>query len=394
MSATHATHSTPPAAPVLYLALDLGRSSWKLACTVGSGQKPRIRSIVGGDTDGLMLEINRAKHRFGLSQETPVVSCYEAGRDSFWLHRFLVHKGVQNIVVDAASIEVNRRKRRAKSDKLDASKLVSMLIRWHNGEKKLWAVVRVPTVADEDRRQLHRELIELKTERTAIVNRIKGLLAGLGLVGTVDDEFPERLLNLRQWDGTGVPPAFHQRILRDFERWRLVGRQIRDLEAERTRQIRDDQTPHVEQVRRLLELKGIGENGSWLLVREFFSWRQIRNRRELASLAGLTPTPYNSGESRREQGISKAGNRWVRWMMVELAWSWLRFQPRSKLSRWYQGRFGRGNSRVRKIGIVALARKLLIALWKYLEKGEVPPGAEVVQKKKHRVLKLARRKAS
>jgi transposase len=191
-----------------------------------------------------------------------------------------------------------------------------------------------------------------------------------------------------------VPPAFHQRILRDFERWRLVGRQIRDLEAERTRQIRDDQTPHVEQVRRLLELKGIGENGSWLLVREFFSWRQIRNRRELASLAGLTPTPYNSGESRREQGISKAGNRWVRWMMVELAWSWLRFQPRSKLSRWYQGRFGRGNSRVRKIGIVALARKLLIALWKYLEKGEVPPGAEVVQKKKHRVLKLARRKAS
>jgi transposase len=344
--------------------------------------------------ESLMAEIKGAKHRFALPPETPVVSCYEAGRDGFWLHRFLVHNGVESIVVDAASIEVNRRKRRAKSDKLDASKLVSMLIRWHNGEKKLWAVVRVPTVADEDGRQLHRELIELKTERTAIVNRIKGLLASLGLTITVDADLPERLAELRQWDGAGVPPALRQRILRDFERWQLIGRQIHDLEAERTHQIRDDQTPHVEQVRRLLKLAGIGENGSWLLVREIFGWRQIRNRRELASLAGLTPTPYNSGDTQREQGISKAGNGRVRWMMVELAWSWRRHQPRSKLTRWYERRFGRGNSRIRKIGIVALARKLLIALWKYLEKGEMPPGARLVEKKKYRVVRLVKRKAS
>jgi transposase len=341
-----------------------------------------------------MHEIDSAKRRFGLPAETPVLSCYEAGRDGFWLHRFLTSKGVQNIIVDAASIEVNRRKRRAKSDNLDASKLASMLIRWLNGEKKLWAVVRVPTVDDEDRRQLHRELIELKSGRTQIVNRIKGLLAGLGLPITVDDDLPERLANLRQWDDTSVPPALSQRILREFERWQLIGRQIHELETERTRQIRDNQTPQEEQVRRLLELKGIGENGAWLLVREFFGWRQIRNRRELASLAGLTPTLYNSGDSRREQGISKAGNRRVRWMMVELAWGWQHYQPHSELSLWYQRRFGHGTSRLRKLGIVALARKLLIALWKYLEKGEVPPGADLVKKKKFRVIKLSRRRAS
>ena len=160
-----------------------------------------------------------------------------------------------------------------------------------------------------------------------------------------------------------------------------MARQIRELEAQRAREIREDPSAQGEQTRRLMALRGIGANGSWLLVREFFGWRQIRNRRELASLAGLTPTPYNSGESQHEQGISKAGNRRVRWMMVQLAWGWLRYQPKSKLSRWYQRRFGQGNSRVRKIGIVALARKLLIALWKYLETGDVPAGAEVIKKK-------------
>src|SRR5262249_30631912 len=151
--------------------------------------------------------------------------------------------------------------------------------------------------------------------------------------------------------------------------------QIHDLEAERTQQIRDPETAQGEQVRLLLQLKGIGENAAWLLVREFFGWRGIRNRRELASLAGLTPTPYDSGEVRREQGISKAGNRRVRWMMIELAWGWLRYQPDSELSRWYQRRFAAGNARLRKVGIVAVARKLLVALWKYLETGAVPAGA-------------------
>jgi transposase len=363
---------------VLYLALELGRKSWKLAFTTGAGQKPRLRSLDAGSLVGLGLEIRRAKERFGLSPEAPVISCYEAGRDGFWLHRFLVHEGVRNLVVDSASIEVNRRKRRAKSDRLDAVKLVSMLIRWHRGEEHVWSVVRVPTVEDEDRRQLHRELIRLKAERTGHDNRIQGLLAGLGLsVTTIDAGFGERLGRLRQWDGAEVPSGLRQRLTREFERRQLAARQIRELEAERRKRLRDQNDPQMDQVRRLLRLKGIGPNTAWLLVREVFGWRRIRNRRQLASLAGLTPSPYDSGETRREQGISKAGNRRVRWMMIELAWLWLRYQPHSELSRWFRERFGAGNSRARKTGIVAVARKLLVALWKYLETEEVPAGAEL-----------------
>jgi transposase len=382
MSAAHTVHSTPTAGPVLYVAFELGWGTWKMAFTVGAGQSPRIRTVPARSTSSVLHEIKMAKLRFGLPANAPVVSCYEAGRDGFWLHRFLLQQGIQNIVVDSASIEVSRRKRRAKSDRLDATKLVSMLIRWHNGERKVWSVVHVPAVADEDGRQLHRELIELKAERTELLNRIKGLLAGLGLTITVDAKLPARLEKLKQWDDTTVPTALKARILREFERWQLVMRQIRELERERAQKIRTDPSPQAEQARRLMTLKGIGENGAWLLVHEFFGWRQIRNRRELASLAGLAPTPYDSGGSRHEQGISKAGNRLVRWMMVQLAWGWLGYQPRSKLSRWYQRRFGQGKSRVRKLGIVALARKLLIALWRYVETGEVPAGAEVVKKKR------------
>jgi transposase len=378
MSATHVTDSTTPTAPVLYLAFELGRSSWKLAFTTGAGQKPRLRSLAAGSLVGLAFEIKRAKERFGLPPDAPVISCYEAGRDGFWLHRLLVHEGVQNLVVDSASIEVNRRKRRAKSDRLDAIKLVSMLIRWHNGEVHVWAVVRVPTVDDEDRRQLHRDLIRLKAERTEHDNRIKGLLAGLGLsVTTIDAGFAERLERLRQWDGSQVPRGLRQCLTREFERRQWVARQINELESERRKGIRDRSDPQMDQVRRLMRIKGIGKNTAWLLVREIFGWRRIKNRRELASLAGLTPSPFDSGESRREQGISKAGNRRVRWMMIELAWLWLRYQPDSELSRRFRERFGAGNSRARKTGIVAVARELLVALWKYLETGEVPAGAEV-----------------
>jgi transposase len=377
MSATHAQQSHTAAAPKLYLALELSCNSWKLAFTVGLGQKARLRTIPARNTDLLLAEIARAKARFGLPDDTPVASCYEAGRDGFWLHRFLVHHGIDNRVVDSASIEVNRRMRRAKSDALDAVKLVEMLIRFHNGETKVWRVVRVPTVEDEDRRQRHRELIELKGQRTEHSNRIKGLLATFGLDALVNAEFPRRLERLRQWDGQPLPPKVMARILREFERWQQVDEQIRALSKEQRRAVRDDAEPQVELVRRLLDLKGIGQAGAWILVREIFGWRAIRNRRELAALAGLAPTPYGSGEGHREQGISKAGNRRVRWVLVELAWGWLRYQPTSALSQWYRKRFGSGNARARKVGIVALARKLLIALWKYLEEGEVPLGAEV-----------------
>jgi len=377
MSATHVTQSTATSAPVLYLALELGWNSWKLAFTIGMGQKPRLRTIVGRNTSQLLFEIAMAKRRFGLPEQASVLSCYEAGRDGFWLHRFLVAHGVENRVVDSASIEVNRRKRRAKSDGLDAHKLVEMLIRWHNGESKVWRLVNVPSAEDEDLRQPHRELMELKVERTAHVNRIKGLMASLGLTIAVDAKLPERLLELRQWTGAVVPPEMRQRILREFVRWQLLERQIHELEAKRTADLRNDQTPGVDKMRQLHRLNGIGDNGAWILVREIFGWRRIRNGRELGSLAGLTPTPYDSGGTRCEQGISKAGNCRVRGIMVELGWSWLRHQPTSELSRWFQRRFGKGNSRLRKVGLVALARKLLIALWKYLENGEPPKGARL-----------------
>jgi transposase len=395
MTATHTADSTASNAPVLYLALDLGTRDWKLAFTVGLGQKPRLKTVSARSTSDLLGQIKAAKKRFGLPEDAPVVCCYEAGRDGFWLHRFLLHHGVQNQVVDSSSIEVNRRQRRAKSDRLDAVKLVQMLTRWHNGERKVWSVVHAPSVEQEDQRQLHREMIKLKADRTAQGNSIKGLLAGLGLCVIVDETLPRQLENLRQWDGAKLPPGLHQRLLREFQRWQLIDRQLRELEAERMARIRDDQTPHVEKVRRLLNLKGIGDNGAWLLVYEFFAWRAIKNRRELGSLAGLTPTPYSSGESRREQGISKAGNRRVRWMMTELAWGWLRYQPQSELSRWYQRRFAKGNKRLRKVGIMALARKLLIALWKYLEGGEVPVGAAEVgwdNKPRFRAVKTRRQK--
>jgi transposase len=376
MSATHDHDSTPTASIKLYLAFDLGWTSWNLAFTTGMAQKPRLRTIPARDLDALRREIQRAKQRFDLPGDAPVVSCYEAGRDGFWLHRYLDKEGVHNIVVDAASIEVNRRARRAKSDRLDVAKLLTMLIRYHGGEHKLWSVVRVPSPDDEDRRQPHRELMAVKGERTEHSNRIKGLLADLGIDAVVDEQLSKRLGLLRQWDGAPVPAELTARILREFERWALADRQAHDLENAQRRAIRLDETADVEKIRRLLDLKAIGPMSATLFVREFFGWRAIKNRRELASLAGLTPTPYASGDSQREQGISKAGNRRLRWMAVEIAWGWLRWQPKSAMSLWYQRRFGSGNARARKVGIVALARKLLIALWRYLDQGEVPEGAE------------------
>jgi transposase len=362
---------------VLYLGLELGWKSWTLAFTVGTGQKPRVRTVVARRELTLLSEIKKAKRRFGLPEEAPVISCYEAGRDGFWLHRCLVDYGIQNLVIDSASIEVNRRNRRAKSDGLDARKLVDMLICWHNGERKVWRLVNVPSAENEDLQQPHRELIEVKGERTEHANRIKGLLASIGLSISVGPLLPKHLENLRQWNAKPVPPEMRERILREFERWQLVQRQIEQLEDTRSKLLRGDQTPGVEKMRQLLRLQGVGENSAWILVREFFGWRVIRNGRELGSLAGLIPTPYDSGGTRCEQGISRAGNRRVRAILIELGWGWLRHQPGSKLSRWYLRRFGQGNRRLRKVGIVALARKLSIALWRYLETGDPPKGARL-----------------
>ena len=251
-----------------------------------------------------------------------------------------------------------------------------MLCRYHAGERKVWSVVHVPSVADEDGRQLHRGLKDLQRQRTECSNRIKGLLASLGLTAAVDANFRATLDGLRDWNNQPVPAGMRVRLLQEYAVWETLHRQERDAANEQERQLRESPDRRVQQMRRLMGLKAVGARTAWILVMELFSWRQVKNGKQLGALVGLTPMPYDSGQSQREQGISKAGNKHVRALMVELAWIWLRWQPTSTLSQWYERRFGAGNKRARKVGIVALARKLLIALWRFVDQGELPAGAQ------------------
>jgi len=362
--------------PTLHVALELGQDKWVMACATQAAEKPRLRQVPARDLERLTQEIAKAKARFGLCEDAPVRTCYEAGRDAFWLHRALTSQGIDNLVVDSSSIEVDRRSKRVKNDPVDATKLVSLLCRYHAGERKVWRVVRVPAVADEDRRQLHRGLKDVQRQQTECSNRIKGLLASCGLDAVVNAEFRTALAGLRDWAGQPVPVGLQQRILQEFAVWETLHRQVRDAANEQERRLREGTEPYLDKVRRLMGLRAVGVRSAWILVVELFAWRHIKNGKELAALVGLTPMPYDSGQTQREQGISKAGNKHVRGLIVELAWMWLRWQPGSALSRWYERRFASGNKRARKVGIVALARKLLIVLWRYAEHGELPAGAE------------------
>jgi transposase len=373
-AATHITHDHISEA-TLFVAFELSEKKWKLGFTTGPGQKPRERTVTARDQDRVLDEIASAKRRLKLPETAPVISCYEAGRDGFWLHRFLEAHGITNRVVDSSAIEVNRRQRRAKSDGLDVRKLLSMLMRYEQGERQVWQVVNVPSVEAEDQRHLHRDLETLKRERASTTARIKGLLSSQGIQVTSLTKLPEPLDALRLWDGSPIPSGLRQRVLRVYAHHQFLSEQIVQVEAERRALLDDSTDASIDKIRQLMMLKGIGINGSWLLVMEFFGWREFKNRREVGGLAGFTPTPYQSGESAREQGISKSGNRHVRWMTTELAWSWLRYQPESALSEWFRERFGNGGKRLRRIGIVAVARKLLIALWRFLETGVLPEGA-------------------
>ena len=364
-----------PAEPVLYVAFELGASEWKMAFSTGLGQQPRHRVVSARNLVKVQEEIIRAKARFGLPCDARVLSCYEAGRDGFWPHRQLVQLGIENQVVDSASIEVNRRARRAKTDRLDAGKLVGMLMRWHLGDERVWNVVRVPTVEEEDRRQLHRELRAAKHDRTRVTNRIKALLFAQGVHLKKMTQLPELLRSERLPNGESLPRMLRERLEREWRHVVLLTETIGELLARRRELLRTADDPGTQCARMLLLLGAIGVNAAWLFALEFFSWREFKNRRQIGALAGLTPTPYQSGTDSREQGICKAGNRWIRGLAIEIAWAWLRYQPESELSRWYQRRFGHGSTRLRKIGIVALARKLLIELWKYLETGTPPAGA-------------------
>jgi transposase len=360
----------------LMLAMELGETGWLLGLASAYGQKPLRRRIASRDRKALVHEIAWAKAKLGLEAEARVVSCYEAGRDGFWLHRFLVAQGVESLVVDSASIEVNRKKRRAKTDRVDLVALLDLLARHLAGSAKpVWSVVRVPSVEDEDRRHLHRELKLAKKDRTRVSHRMKGLLANHGLTLDLRGDLEAQLGAMRQWDGSPLLPGLRGRLERYREEYRYFTERIRDLEAERRRILREEQDPALEKVLQLYSLRALGINSSWMLTTEFFGWRDFRNGKQVGSMAGLTPTPFDSGKSAREQGIGKDGSRWVRGGAIELAWGWLRFQPQSALSKWYERRFGSGSKRLRKIGIVALARKLLIALWRFLESGVIPEGA-------------------
>ena len=362
---------------VLHLAFELSNTKWKLGFS--DGIKMRYVTVDARNVEGVQEEISKAKRRFGLGDDVGIVSCYEAGRDGFWLHRYLLSFGIENLVVDSSSIEVNRRKRRVKTDRIDVRKLLRMLMRYCGGERRLWSVVNVPGVEEEDGRQLNREREVLKKERTMHRNRIRAFLMQHGLeAGNPSSKgFLEHVDSLRTWDGRELPADLKARVVREYERLKLVEGQLKVLEKEREERVESAKTLSLRKVAQLRTLYGIGPISSWDFVMELFGWRNFRNRREVGACAGLTPTPYDSGKSRREQGISKAGRGRIRALSIQLAWAWLRFQPKSKLTLWFTERFASGGSRMRRIGIVAVARKLLIDLWRYLEHGVIPEGARL-----------------
>ena len=354
----------------LFMSLELGDKRWKLS--IGDARHGASRyDVAAGDTAAVAKCVAKTSERLQMPNAV-VHSCYEAGRDGWWLHRWLTQFGVDNIVVDASSIEVNRRARRAKTDRLDADKLRTMLVRHHGGEH-VWSVLREPTEQDEDARRVHRELQRLTHERTSHINRIRALLV-------LHNVRPDIVLAGRDWpawwqkNSEQVAPKLRAEIEREVARLTLVKDQVRSIELARRRELASGAHPMVSQLTRLA---AIGPTGAWVLVHEVFGWRRFSNRRQLAGCLGLAPTPYASGDTEKEQGISKVGNKRVRALLVEQAWGWLRRQPNSALTLWFNRRFAHSGARMRRVGIVALARRLAIALWRFLQNGEMPLGASL-----------------
>lgn len=378
-----------PSQPRLHMAIELSAAKWKLGFSDSIARRPRIVNIDAGQLDQLASEIEAAKKVLRLDPDTAVASCYEAGRDGFWIHRCLVSMGIDSYIVEPASIEVNRKKRRAKTDRIDVEKIVIALIRSIAGDKYACRMIRVPEVDQEDARNLNREMRTLKNEKTSHTNRIRSLLVTQGITDvSIDRHFPEQLARYRTGDGHKLGQQLKARLQREFERLALAVDQIRTLQMQQAAMLREAAKAEqkVNQAERhqvapiahhLSQLAGVGPVTSWTLSAEVFSWRDIGNRRQLAALAGLTPTPHASGEEEKEQGISKSGRAEVRSLMIEVAWGWLLFQPGSELSKWYRRRFDDGTRRNRKRGIVALARKLLVALGKFVRDGELPKGARL-----------------
>ncbi len=362
--------------PRLFMSLELSKKTWRLG--LSDGARRRQVRVDGGDIAGVMAAIAAARKRFGLPEDAPVLSCYEAGRDGFWLHRALQAEGVDNQVVDSSSIEVSRRARRSKTDRVDCEKLLSLLMRWAGGERQALSVVRVPDEQAEDLRELHRSLASALKDRTRQKNRLFGLLAKHGIaIESIREAAPEALAQRRTGDGRVLGPMALAALTQTWAAYRHFDAAVRALDAEQKRLLKElaaEGHGPFALIELLMQLKSVGIKSAWVLVMEVFGWRSFPNRRELAASVGLTPTPYNSGNSVRDQGISKSGNRHVRSLMIELSWMWLRWQPGSALSLWYRDKFT-GAGRARKVGIVGLARKLLIALWRFTREGLVPEGA-------------------
>ena len=369
---THPQSGSVSEAP-LYVAFDLGKSTWTVAMTTGLGVEPWVRSMRAGAWNELERLVALARSRWGLSARSPVLSCYEAGRDGFWIHRALIAQGVRNRVVDSASIEVNRRARRTKTDRIDARKLVVLLVRVALGDTQAWREVFVPSVAAESARHATRERHALLKEQTALVNQMRGWLTTWGMT------LPSRRratwwAQLRDWTGAPLPEPVQQRLARAAERLTLVRTQLRTLTRLATAAVQA--AAPTSAAGRLMQVRGVGLRVTTTLLGEGLEWRGFTNRRQVGAMLGFAPTHASSGELQRDQGISHAGNRRWQGTMVQCAWSWLRLQPTSALTQWYVARFGTGK-RARRIGIVALARKLLIAFWRLATQGLVPAGARL-----------------
>jgi len=363
----------------LYVGIESSDKKWKLALATSPGDKPRLRDVNAWDLQQMEAEAKRAREKFKLPADTPVYSCYEAGRDGFSMHRALEKKlGWRDVVIDSSGIEVSRKHRRAKADGLDAPKLVNQLARHHGGEKQALKVVTVPSEAEEDRRRWHRELKVLKDDRARISARLRSLLKleGIGWKGSLKG-LGERLPELRNWNGEPLAEVLAAVLRLEAKRWEDLSAQIEKLDRERREWMKIHHNPIWQMVMQLMKLKAIGIETAWYLTLELFGWRKFANRKQLGSLAGMSPTPYDSGNSHHEQGISKTSNSQMRAILIEMAWSWVRYQPNSKLTQWWKRRFSQAGGRARKIGIVAVARKLLIALWKFLRFGEIPEGADL-----------------
>jgi transposase len=374
-------HADAPAGceyATVYVAFELSKAKWQLGIMMPGTEKMSRYRIDGGDVaalSGLLVKARSKAEQAG--KLVRILSCYEAGLDGHWLHRWLADNEVLNYEIDASSIEVNRRARRAKTDRIDLAQLMRSFLAYLRGEPRVCSMVRVPTPEDEDRKRRTRERERLLQERTGHGNRIKGLLHGQGIrdVMPLKPGFLAGLEEMRTGDGRALPPRLKEEIRREHERLVLVHKQIKGLEAANAAAHRAPAKDSVEaKAVQLAQLKAIGPHIAQLLANEVF-YRDFKNRRQVGSCFGLTDTPYDSGARRRQQGISKAGNRRARTTAIELAWLWLSHQPDSALSRWFRERVGNLKGRIRKIAIVALARKLMVALWRYLETGLVPSGA-------------------